>query len=96
MKKPNVKPFNIHILNNEESLTLTILPENNYFKIIYLGGIVDALKKLESDWELMPQEEIEAGSLPFYDYKKSIDNTPKLELNLTKINQITCEIEDFF
>lgn len=89
-----MEPFNIHIHNKDEEVTLTILPENNYFKLIYFGGIIGAIKEFDGGWELLPEEEIEAGGLPFYDYKKSVDDQPKFEMNLPKINLIAAEIEN--
>lgn len=89
-----MQPFNIHIENNDEKVTLTILPEKNYYKIVYFGGIIGAIKSVESGWELLAEEEIEAGGLPFYDFKHGVDEQPKLELNLPKINQIAAEIEN--
>lgn len=87
-----MEPFNVHIRNNEEEITLTILPEQDYYKIIYFGGIIGAIKEVDGEWELLTEDEIEAGDLPFYDYKHGIDNQPKLELDLPKINQIAAEI----
>jgi len=89
-----MEPFNIRIPNNDEEVTLTILPEQDYFKIIYFGGILGAIKEFEGAWELLPEEEIAAGDLPFYDYKHGVDDQPKLELNLPKINQIAAQIEN--
>ncbi|MEJ5995821.1 hypothetical protein WG904_15430 [Pedobacter sp. Du54] len=89
-----MQPFNIHIQNNEEEITLTIIPEKNYYKIVFYGGIIGAIEAFEGGWKLLEEEEIEAGDLPFYDYKHGVDNQPKLELNLPKINQIAAEIEN--
>jgi len=89
-----MEPFNIHINNNDEDVTLTVLPENNYFKLIYYGGIIGAIKELNGAWELLPEDKIEAGGLPFYDYKHGIAKEPKLQLSLPKINQIAAEIEN--
>lgn len=89
-----MEPFNIRIQNNDQEVTLTVLPENNYFKLIYFGGIIGAIREFEDGWELLPEEEIEPGALPFYDYKNGIDEQPKLKLSLPKINQIAAEIEN--
>ena len=89
-----MEPFNIRILHKDEELTLTILPEKDYFKVVYFGGIVGAMKEVDGAWVLLPEEDIEAGDLPFYDYKMSVDDQPKLELSLPKINQIAAEIEN--
>ncbi len=89
-----MEPFNIHIQNNDDEVTLTVLPEQDYYKIVYFGGIIGAIKEFDGGWELLAEDEIEAGGLPFYDFKHGVDNQPKLELNLPKINQIAAEIEN--
>lgn len=89
-----MEPFNIHIQNDNQEITLTVLPESDYFKLIYFGGIIGAMRESNGEWELLPEEEIEPGALPFYDYKHGIDEQPKLELSLPKINQIAAEIEN--
>ncbi|MGF1922714.1 MAG: hypothetical protein ACQUHE_00940 [Bacteroidia bacterium] len=88
-------PFNIQIEDEQELLTLTILPENDYFKIVYFGGVIGAVRKLDSEWLLLTEEEIEVAGLPLYDYKKGLGMEAKLELDLPKINQITAQIENF-
>jgi hypothetical protein len=52
------------------------------------------MRESNGEWELLPEEEIEPGALPFYDYKHGIDEQPKLALSLPKINQIAAEIEN--
>ncbi|HTM99488.1 MAG TPA: hypothetical protein VL088_12115 [Pedobacter sp.] len=89
-----MEPFNIHIHQNDKEITLTVLPENNYFKLIYFGGIIGAIRELDGEWELLPEEEIEPGGLPFYEDKKSFTDQPELILSLPKINQIAAEIEN--
>lgn len=89
-----MKPFNIQIQHNNEEVTLTILPEHDYYKIVYFGGIIGAIKELNGQWELLAEEEIDAGSLPFYDYKHGVDDQPKLELHLPLVNQISGQIEN--
>ena len=89
-----MEPFNIRIPHKDEELTLTILPEKDYFKVVYFGGIVGAMKEVDGAWVLLPEEEIDPGDLPFYDYKMSVDDQPKLELSLPKVNQIAAEIEN--
>lgn len=89
-----MEPFNIKINHLEKEITLTISPEKDYYRIIYFGGIIGAIKKLGHDWELVPEDEIEAGDLPIYDFKQSYANDqPKLTLNLPEINQIAAAIE---
>ncbi|SFH02064.1 hypothetical protein [Pedobacter insulae] len=89
-----MEPFNIRIQQNDKDVTLTVLPEGNYFKLIYFGGIIGAIRESNGAWELLPEEEIEPGGLPFYDYKKGLIDQPELTLNLPKINQIAAEIEN--
>lgn len=49
--------FNIEIDHNDQALTLTIIPKADYFKIVYLGSVLGAIKKQESDWILLKAEE---------------------------------------
>jgi hypothetical protein len=68
--------FNIKIGFGENELTLTILPaEEGYYKIIYYGGILGAIR-LETDnetWEKVPDDKLEAGDLPFYNHDLTAD-----------------------
>lgn len=88
-----MEPFNIHIVHNNQQLTLTILPTADYYKIIYYGGIVAGIRKSGDEWLVMEEEEIEPGDLPMYDEKKGLSEEPALELNLIQINQIAVQIE---
>ena len=87
-------PFNIKVSYQDQVVSLTILPETAYYKIIYYGAIVGAVRKVASDWKAVPAEEIAPGDLPLYDYKQS--NTaeqPNFKLDNTTIIQIGKEIE---
>jgi len=68
--------FNIKIGFGENELTLTILPtDEGQYKIIYYGGILGAVR-LEADnetWEKVPDDELEAGDLPFYKHDLTAD-----------------------
>lgn len=68
--------FNIKIGFGDNEVTLTILPmEEGYYKVIYFGGILGAVR-LDTDhttWEKVPDEEIEAGDLPLYRHDLSAD-----------------------
>lgn len=68
--------FNIKIGFGENELTLTILPtEEGHYKIIYYGGVLGAIR-LEADnetWEKVPEDELEAGDLPFYKHDLTAD-----------------------
>jgi hypothetical protein len=95
MSFSGMEPFNIRIPHKGREITLTIQPEKDYFKIIYYGGIVGAIKNYDTDWELVAADEMEPGNLPLYDYKMGYgDNHEQLELNLLEINQIAGEIEN--
>lgn len=68
--------FNIKIGFGDNEVTLTILPmEEGYYKVIYYGGILGAVRldKDHTTWEKVPDEEIEAGDLPFYKHNLSAD-----------------------
>jgi hypothetical protein len=61
--------FNIKIELGEDEVTLTILPaEEGYYKVIYFGGILGAIRPATGSkgWEKLPDEELEAGDLPVY------------------------------
>jgi hypothetical protein len=62
-------PFNIKVGFGAKEVTLTILPaEEGYYKVIYYGGIIGAIR-LENDtdgWQSIPSNEFDAGDLPFY------------------------------
>lgn len=67
--------FNIKIGFGDNELTLTILPAEEYYKVIYYGGILGAVR-LESDnetWEKVPDEEVEPGDLPLYKHDLTAD-----------------------
>lgn len=71
-----MNPFNIRVGFGETEVTLTILPANEgYYKVIYFGGIIGAVKP-ESDgegWEQVPDEEIVHGDLPMYEPDLNVD-----------------------
>lgn len=87
-------PFNIKVNLSEKESTLTILPTANCYKVIYFGAILGAIKKENNYWNLLPEDEIEAGELPLFDYQKSyaIDE-PKPVLTKKLINEIAEQIE---
>jgi len=63
-----MEPFNIKITSQNQPIVLTVLPtDKGYYKVIYFGAILAALKQQESNiWELIEREEMEAGDLPYY------------------------------
>lgn len=68
--------FNIKIGFGANEITLTILPaEEGYYKVIYYGGILGAVRldKDHSTWEKVPDEELEAGDLPVYKHDLTAD-----------------------
>ena len=67
--------FNIRIGFGQNEVTLTVLPTDNYYKIIYYGGVLGAVRPEEDNetWEKVPDEEVEAGDLPFYRHNLSAD-----------------------
>jgi len=58
--------FNIKIGYGNREVTLTILEDENYYKVIYFGGIMGAIHALDGDWDLINPEKVEAGDLPQY------------------------------
>lgn len=71
-----MKAFNIRVGYGENEVTLTILPtQADYYKVIYFGGILGAVR-LDSDmetWEEVPEEEVIAGDLPLYRHDLTAD-----------------------
>lgn len=84
--------FNIEINHNDQALTLTIIPKDDYFKIVYLGETLGALKKQESDWILLKAEEIDPEELAT-DHKLT-ENSHHLSLGVAEINQISGALEN--
>lgn len=79
-----MEPFNIKVGFGEKEVTLTILPASEgYYKVIYFGGIVGAVRP-EADgegWEQLEEDEVPAGDLPLY----------KPDLNADRLNFVLCE-----
>ncbi|MDR6782513.1 hypothetical protein ABIE26_000999 [Pedobacter africanus] len=71
-----MEPFNIKVGFGEKEVTLTILPtKEGYYKVIYFGGIVGAVRP-EADgegWEQVDEDEITAGDLPPYEPNLNAD-----------------------
>ncbi|RDC56149.1 hypothetical protein DU508_11050 [Pedobacter chinensis] len=86
--------FNVHIDHNGDNLTLTIIPKEDYFKIVYFGGILGALRKQGTDWILMEESEIDPGELAPFDYKLTPDGV-HISLDSHEINQISEQIEHY-
>ncbi|MEJ5961683.1 hypothetical protein [Pedobacter immunditicola] len=65
-----MEPFNIKVGYGDNEVTLTILPtKEKYYKVIYYGGIVGAIRYMNDTdgWEVVPPEEVVAGDLPLYE-----------------------------
>lgn len=60
------KAFNIRVGYGKKEVTLTILQEEDYYKVIYFGGIMGAVRHVQNEWVLMKHTEIPAGDLPVY------------------------------
>lgn len=58
--------FNIRVGYGKKEVTLTILKEKDYYKVIYFGGIMGAVRHDRNEWVLMKTTEIPAGDLPVY------------------------------
>ncbi|MES2826733.1 MAG: hypothetical protein V4687_01195 [Bacteroidota bacterium] len=86
-------PFNIKIGYGAKEITLTILPtDEHYYKIIYNGGIIGAVKHDIDCWELVPEDDIIAGDLPFYRHDLN-SGVPNVILNEATVDEIGDEIE---
>ncbi len=84
--------FNIVINHNDQALTLTIIPKDDYFHIVYLEEILGVIRKQESDWILLKAEEIDSEGLAVDD--KLAGNGHHLSLGVAEINQISGAIEN--
>lgn len=90
-----MEPFNIKVGFGQKEVTLTIMPvDEGYYKVIYYGGILGAVR-YENDtdgWEIVPQEEITPGDLPFYEYTLNSDRL-NFVLDDNTVDHIGYEIE---
>ena len=86
-------PFNIQIDHGDDKITLTIIPKEDYYTIVYFGGILGAIRKMGPDWILLQQEEIDPGALEHFDHKQNFEVT-RLSLGIHEINLIAGEIEN--
>lgn len=77
--------FNIKIGFGKNEVTLTILPTEKYYKVIYYGAVLGAVRPEEDNetWEKVPDEEVEAGDLPFYVHNLSADRLDVVLDNVT-------------
>jgi len=88
--------FNIKIGFGEKEQTLTILPsDGGQYKVIYYGGIIGAVRREDDHdgWEKVPDEELEAGDLPFYRHDLYGDRL-NIVLDSATVQQIGEEIHN--
>ncbi|WP_158799737.1 hypothetical protein [Pedobacter sp. L105] len=85
--------FNVKIGFGENELTLTILPTDNYYKVIYYGGVLGAIRPEDNhaSWEKVPDEDVEAGDLPLYKHDLTADRLD-IVLDESTVNLIGEEI----
>ncbi|TCD11004.1 hypothetical protein EZ449_05755 [Pedobacter frigidisoli] len=85
--------FNIKFEHEGKKVTLTIIPKDDYYLIVYFGGILGAIRNRDTDWMLLKKEEINNGALSYYDHS-SESSAIKITLGTAEINQIAGEIEN--
>ncbi|WP_449437119.1 hypothetical protein [Pedobacter steynii] len=88
----NETVFNIKIGYGQNEVTLTILPQDDYFKVIYFGGIMGAVGYADADWTLIDPEKIAPGDLPMYTPDLKGERL-KVILNEATVDAIGKEIE---
>ena len=91
----NMDAFNIKIETEEKEITLTILPKDDEYRIIYFGGIIGALTINGENYTFIDPEDLEAGDLPLYEYKKGEITEDEFRLNNSRIHQIFEKIREF-
>ncbi|WP_133248526.1 hypothetical protein [Pedobacter yonginense] len=85
--------FKIFIHHHNLNLELTILPNEDVYQIINKGKMIGALRNLDSDWELLPLEDI-LDELPIFERDLDDEHAPQINLDTPTINLITAEIEN--
>ncbi|WP_129715844.1 hypothetical protein [Pedobacter sp. SYP-B3415] len=70
--------FNIHIPYDQEQITLTILPVEGGFQVIYYGRIAALVRQGENAWEKASLASTDLGDLPLYDPDAFPENPPFL------------------
>ena len=76
-----MEPFNIRINYNTRDLTFTILPDvDMLFTIVYFGGVLGAIQKLNNDWVIIDHSATPTSGLPRY---KSDHKNSRIEVTLT-------------
>ncbi|TCD00721.1 hypothetical protein EZ449_19665 [Pedobacter frigidisoli] len=85
--------FNIRFEHAGNTVTLTIIPKDDYYLIVYFGGILGAIRNRDTDWVILKKEDINHGELSYYDHTTESAAT-KITLGTAEINQIAGEIEN--
>jgi hypothetical protein len=91
-----MEPFNIKLSVSGQTATLTILPADlGLFKIVYYGAVMGAVRAPEDgkDWTLVPEEELVAGDLPFYQATLDSDRV-NVRLDDVTVKTIGAEIQN--
>lgn len=90
-----MEPFNIKISEQGHPVVLTILPaDEGYYKVIYYGGVLGAVKHNGSLWSAVPQDQLIAGDLPFYQSKPEEERV-ELVLNEELVAAIGDQIDAY-
>ncbi|WP_342331940.1 hypothetical protein [Pedobacter sp. FW305-3-2-15-E-R2A2] len=85
--------FNIKIGYGSREVTLTILRQADYYKVIYFGGIIGGVRfAADGEWQPIDPEEMEAGDLPQYTPDQKGERI-EIELNEQTVETIGSEIE---
>lgn len=76
-------PFNIKVGFGKNEVALKILPASEHYVVLYYDCIVGAIKLDDEgdSWEQVPDEEILAGDIPFY----------QPDLNADRLDFVLCE-----
>ena len=89
-----MKPFNIKIGYGANQVTLTILPTaDNHFKVIYYAAILGTVRLDIDSWELVDNEKLEAGDLPYYQHDVNSGRI-NIILNEATVDEIGEEIQN--
>nr|WP_068891174.1 hypothetical protein [Pedobacter panaciterrae] len=87
--------FNIKVGYGEKEVTLTILQvKENYFKVIYFGGVMGGVTFNGGEWDLVEIEEMEIGDLPLYEPELKGERLQVI-LNEATVDAIGEEIESY-
>lgn len=78
-----MQPFNIKVNAVGKEITLTILPQDDEYKIIYFGGIIGGLKQEKDTLNFIKPEDVVPSSLPLYQHKQAESTVVEEELALT-------------